>query len=101
MAQSIIEVNTSTLKSDVSRIEEELKGIQTDAKELTELLAAMGSMWDGEAKQSFTAAVNDDLGRLGELVNAMRRFAGLTDDARAEYEKCENAVADIVASLRV
>ena len=98
---SIIEVNTSTLKSDVATIEEELQKISTAAERLLQTLHELESMWDGNAKQAFSAAVNSDIAQLKELVKAMHGFTGKTGEAREEYDKCENTVAQIVAAIRV
>ena len=101
MAGQIIEVNTSTLKSDVSEIAGELQGISGDATKLEGVLSQLVSMWDGPAKQAFYAAVKDDLGRLRELVKAMQNLTAKTGQAREEYDKCENAVSQIVSSIKV
>jgi len=98
---SIIEVNTATLRSDVSTIEGEIHGITTDADRLLQILHDLESMWEGNAKQAFSAAVTSDIAQLKELVKVMKDFTGKTSEAREEYDKCENAVAQIVASIRV
>ena len=43
----------------------------------------------------------DDLNRLKELVKAMQNLTIKTGDAREEYDRCESAVAQIIASMRV
>lgn len=101
MADQMIEVNTNTLKHDVSEIGEELQGISNDAVKLENVLTQLEGMWDGPAKQAFSAAVRDDLGRLRELVKLMQNLTGKTGEAREEYDKCESAVAQIISSLKV
>ena len=101
MAATVIEVNTSTLRNDITRIDTEISGLKKDVKQLRATAQQLSTMWDGNAKTAFVAAVNDDIRRLEELINAMDKFTGKTDDARSEYEKCENAVSGIVASIKV
>ena len=101
MAGKKIEVNTVTLRSDVSGIEEELRGIRQGADRLEQLLRELESMWDGSAKQAFSAAVADDLRRLRELAAAMEDFTEKTDEVRREYDRCESEIAQIVSSIRV
>lgn len=101
MGAKVIEVNTSTLKSDVSVIEGEIQSINSGANRLLQALHELESMWDGNAKQAFSAAVNDDILRLRELAKAMEKFTGKTSEARQEYDKCESAVSQIVSSIRV
>lgn len=101
MGAAMIEVNTSTLKSDVSHFYEELKNLEQDMNDLKSLVSQLSSMWDGNSKVAFVAAVDDDIKRLDELIGAIRKFTDKTDDSRAEYDKCENAAAGIVASIKV
>lgn len=98
---SMIEVNTTTLKSDVATIEAELEKISSAAERLLQTLHELESMWDGNAKQAFATAVNSDIVQLKELVKAMKNFSRKTGEAREEYDKCENTVAQIVAAIRV
>lgn len=101
MASNIIEVNTGILKGDIEEIAAELKLLGDDADQLLGLLEQLETMWEGSAKQAFSAAVRDDVGRLQTLIQAMRAFTNKTSDARAEYDRCESAVSQIVSSIRV
>lgn len=101
MASNIIEVNTGSLKGDVGEIAAELGKIRGCADQLLTLLGQLETMWEGSAKQAFSAAVRDDVGRLRTLVQAMQTLTNRTSDARAEYDKCENAVSQIISSIRV
>ena len=98
---SIIEVNTAMLKSDVSTVKGEIQKITTAADHLLQVLRELENMWDGNAKQAFSAAVTSDIAQLKELVKALKNFTEKTSEAREEYDKCENAVAQIVSSIRV
>lgn len=98
---SMIEVNTTTLKSDVDTISVELQKISSDADRLMQALRELESMWDGTAKQAFSAAVSGDIVQLKELVKTLNDFTRKTSEAREEYDKCENSVAQIVAAIRV
>lgn len=101
MAGTIIEVNTSTLRNDISSIETEISSLKKDVERLRNSLSQLSTMWDGKAKVSFVASVNDDIGRLSELIDAINKFTDKTDSVRADYEKCEIAVANMVASIKV
>ena len=92
MAGRMIEVNTSTLKSDVSTIKGEINGLRRDIQTLRDTSNQLSAMWDGSAKAAFMTAVQDDISRMEELVKALEKFA---------YDKCENSVAGIVSSIRV
>ena len=96
-----IEVNTSTLRNDISAINAEIKGLRNDVSRLKSTASQLSAMWDGNAKTAFITAVNNDIQRLEDLINMIGKFTDKTDNSRSEYEKCENAVASIVSSIRV
>lgn len=101
MASRIIEVNTSTLKADVESIQGEIRAIQSAAVKLRDIAAQLGDTWDGEAKKAFMEALLNDIDRLEDLTSAVERFTGKTDNSRAEYEKCESTVSQIVSAIKV
>ena len=101
MAKTIIEVNTNTLKSDVSNIEARIRSLRSEAANLRNTADQLGSMWEGPAKQAFMAAVQADLSKLENLIKAMERFTNQTSECQVEYDKCEQAVSSIISSIRV
>ena len=100
MADSIIEVNTVSLKSDVETMQGCIKSLRTATGKLQSTANQLGNMWEGNAKKAFMAAVQDDLKRLEILIATMEKFTGKTDDSRTEYEKCESTVDQIIASIQ-
>ena len=58
-------------------------------------------MWEGPAKESFSAAVNDDIRRLRELSRLLESFTQTTGEVRQEYDACENEIAQLITSIRV
>lgn len=101
MAVTKIEVNTSTLKGDVDKFRTELNGLKDDVTKLRETSNSLSTMWDGIAKQATVAAVANDIGKLEQLIKVMEDFTNATDTARSNYDRCEQNVGSIVASLKV
>ena len=101
MANAIIEVNTNTLRSDVNEVQGEIRALRSETAKLRNAASALNSTWEGVAKAAFMEALQDDLNKLETLVAASETFTRQTDDARVGYDKCENTVSQIVASLKV
>lgn len=101
MASRLIEVNTSTLRSDVSAVQEEISKLKACDERMRAALSSLQRMWEGNSAVAFHAAVTDDLRRMSELVKAIQSLTDRTGTAREEYDKCESAVSQIVSSLRV
>lgn len=98
---AIIEINTGTLKTDIDGFNGELKAIRQEIANLRDVAAALGSTWDGDAKNAFMTELSEDIGKLERLVSEMEKYTVKTDDARAAYDSCENTVAQIIAGMKV
>ncbi len=96
-----IEVNTGTLRTDIDSINSELKILRQDIVSLRNVAASLGNTWSGRAKDAFMVALNDDIGELERLVSELEKYTTRTNDVRAEYDSCENTVAQIISSIRV
>ena len=101
MAENIIAVDTAILKTDVDSITAEINGLRTVRQKIDSEVQQLGSMWDGTAKQAFMAAVQSDLAILDDITASLTELTGSTDDARSDYEKCEENVSNFVASIRI
>ena len=100
MAQ-LLEVNTGTLRNDVNEIQGELRGIRSEMSNLRSAASSLGSTWEGDAKNAFMEALQDDMNRLETLVSAIEKFTSKTEESRVAYEKCENSVSQAVSSIKV
>ena len=58
-------------------------------------------MWTGPANQAFRNSFQQDQVRITEIVKGMREYLEDLQEVQREYETCENAVAEIVASIRI
>lgn len=98
---SIIEVNTGTLKIDINDLQGEIGALRHEIQRLREEAASLGNTWEGEAKAAFMGALADDIGKLEMLIADIEKYTRQTDNARNEYEKCENSVAQLISAIRV
>ena len=101
MAGRSIEVNTNTLKSDLSVIEEEIRGINRGADQLEQTLHALESMWEGPGQGALPPPVKHDIPRPPELSRLLESFTQTTGEVRQEYDACENEIAQLITSIRV
>lgn len=101
MANSKLEINTSTLNRDITTIDGEMKKLTSYINSLRSTLSQLEGMWDGPAKTAFSTAVKDDINRLEMLVKTISEYTGKTTEARNAYETCERNVDSIISSIRV
>lgn len=101
MGRTNLEANTGTLSSDTASIRREIQGMIRTASLLRGAAQDMGRMWDGAAKREFLTIMNRSLDSMDSLLAELNRFAGLTDESRMEYERCEGAVGQVLSQLRI
>ena len=101
MSRANLEANTGTLSSDTTSIRREIQGMVRTTSLLRAAAQDMGRMWDGAAKQEFLTNMDRSLNNLDSLLAELNRFAGLTDESRMEYERCEGAVGQVLSQLRI
>ena len=97
----LIKVNTSRLRTDVSDIRGHLKGIKKEIQDLRRHNAALDAMWAGPSSEAFKTAFESDIASLEQIVESLTSLNEYEDNARIEYDKCENKVADLVNQIKV
>ncbi len=100
MAQ-VIDVNTGTLKGQLDTIDGELRKLSSEADRLENITAALGRMWEGDARDAFTAAAEGDIRQLREIIRSLQKYTGRSQDACTSYEKCERSVSQLITDIRV
>lgn len=101
MATKTIEVNTTSLRNDILSLDQEIAGLKKNMQALRSAAAQLSTSWDGSAKEAFIRAVQNDIGMLEQLIGAIEQFNDKVDASRTEYDRCENAVSGLIASIRV
>lgn len=101
MTSAKMEVNTGTLRSDLSSIQREISALKRDAEELRSKAERLSRMWEGEAKAEFMTQYARELNALDAAVDALERFTVRTQTVDAEYERSEHLVANVVNALKV
>lgn len=101
MASDKIKINTGSLKSDAETIRAniaEMKKLMTD---LQNSLTQLDAMWDGPTSESFKSVFHSDVNALDRVISYLNEINKFEDKAKADYEKCERHVGEIISAIRV
>lgn len=101
MAINRIKVNTGMLNNTISDMNIDNSQIERYINDLYNTVAELDSMWDGSANAAFNQQFEIDRAELIRISREIDKFIESLKDAKQEYEKCENKVADIVNSIRI
>ncbi|MBR3525127.1 MAG: WXG100 family type VII secretion target [Lachnospiraceae bacterium] len=99
--QDEIGVNTDTLRSQVESLRTEIGQAENELGKMYDAVQALDGMWDGPANEAFKAQFMDDREFMEELCKTVREIIDSMDNARTEYESCENAVRQMIEEIRI
>ena len=83
-------VTISQLQSKAEELEQLNHTFDSMVKNLQETEAALGNMWEGEAKNGFHTAFTNDMTQLRNFYNAIIAYINALRQAIAKYIEAEN-----------
>lgn len=96
-----IEIDTMALGRDRQTIQSELDRVRSEISRLKDEMANLGAMWEGPAHDAFMAQFNTDYEFVQEFGNEIGTYVETMEYAQTEYQKCEAAVNQTIASIRI
>lgn len=101
MSFSEIEMNTSTLQSDIGTLEELIAKMQEQKRKLTNTVEELNSMWTGQANAAFNTQFKTDMVNFDNMLQILREMLESLENARREYDGCEQRIESIINSIAV
>lgn len=101
MAANEIRVNTNRLGTDADRVNALIKNMEKAINEMKNSVSQMNQMWEGEAKNAFVTAFNDDMNAAADVIEELKSLQTFEAQAKTEYEKSERQIMELVNSIRV
>ncbi len=96
-----IEIETNLLMQDKETIQNQVQVLKSRMAGLKEQMERLSGMWEGPAKKTFMSQFWSDCDFIQDFFSEMDAYVDAMEYARQEYEKCENNVSQIVASIRI
>lgn len=101
MGDSYIEVNTINISRERQEISMYAEKANQYLDELREILEVLNTGWEGSANAVFNQELAKDMEFLAGIIQEASKVAVCMGYAEQEYVKCENDVADKIASVRI
>ncbi len=98
---NIVKINTDSLNSDISRIEQTERSIENVKNSINASIRSLNGMWQGPAHDKFEAQFAKDYEAMNEICEMLKDIIGNLKYARKGYDTCEDKVGDIVRSIKV
>lgn len=96
-----IKVNTHRLGNDVDQISACIQSMKQQIELLRNCITRMNSMWTSEAKTQFVKDCETQIQNLSERIKYLERMYKYEDNARRQYEACENRVSQVISRIRI
>lgn len=100
-ATTKLEIETRRLQSDIDSLRTHLDGMRKTGEAMMAGINGMSAMWEGEAKNAFTAQFQSDYETLNSMSEVIEALIKNLEEAKARYEACENSVGSIISAIRV
>lgn len=101
MENRYMEVQSDRLMQDTEVLRGDIEKARQEMEALTELVASLHAHWEGAAAGMFGQRFADGMTALGDSLKELASFAESLGFASEKYVECENAVADIIAAVRM
>ena len=89
-----IRIDTGRLRTAGETVLAALGGAENNTEAISSALSKLGSMWEGEAAESFKALFEEDIAQVRGTCGELRRIAESESEAASSYEECEMKVIE-------
>ena len=96
-----ITIDTSILATDIGELRERLEAARNQLKDMFAQITELDAMWDGPANEEFKKQFGIDYENANEMCNTVEKLIESMEFAKAEYDKCDAEVSDIVAAITI
>ena len=101
LAVKEIAVDTAILSRDIGRLESLLTRLESGRRKMTQEIQELNTMWQGPSNQAFNIQFQTDCGCLENMCKTIREMIQAMEQAKTEYDLCDNKVKEMIVALRV
>lgn len=93
-------VSSQVLRQKASQLREEATQFQNAVKQLADNEASLASMWEGDAKNAFRTAFNNDKAQFDNFYTGILKYVEALENAAKEYDRAEDQNVTIAKSRK-
>lgn len=96
-----LEIETHRLSRDIETLERQIQAVRNSGDAMMAEIRALSNMWEGPAKDAFTAQFETDYNALQEITHVLDILIEELTVAREQYERCEAEITELVQSIQI
>ena len=97
----VIATNTDRMQSDLNLLEEQIVKMDTAFQAAWDAVEALNATWEGPAHDTLVAQFLQDQETVKTMIISLRNYREELENAKKEYETCEQNVNSLVRSMDV
>lgn len=97
----VIATNTDRMQSDINLLEEQIAKMDTAFQAAWDAVEELNATWEGPAHDTLIAQFLQDQEAVKALIISLRNYREELENAKKEYETCEQNVNSLVRSMDV
>ena len=98
---NIIGTNTQTMGRDISQYGTMVQMVETALGDAYSAINELNNTWTGPAHDALVAQFVSDKEIMDDMLKILRDYGTDLDNAKREYETCENNVDSLIRSMKV
>ncbi len=101
MAVKEISINTATLARDIDQLNTLLRQLEKNKAKMSQEIQELNTMWKGPSNQAFNVQFQADCTSFDHLCKTIREMIQAMENAKREYDQCDNKVNSLVNALKI
>lgn len=101
MAVKEIAVSTENLGRDIESLRGLLGDLKTNKDKMVQEIEELNVMWKGPANETFVKQFGLDCASFDYLYKTIEEMIKAMENAKKEYEQCDNKVNNLVGAIRI
>ncbi len=86
---SVIQVTSQQLRDKAAELRNQNNTVKSQIENLRSQEAALSGMWEGEAREAFRNAFQQDIAKMNEFVTTIEQYATALTNIAQEYDNAE------------
>ena len=97
MATSEIRVTPQELRNKAGDFRQHNADFRSEVERMNGYVSELSGMWDGEAKEAFNKAFNDDKGKMDLFAKNIDKYVQALEETAKQYEEAEKTAASLAS----
>ena len=92
-----IKVTPTELRNKADTLQTHNTNFRSEVDKMNGYVSQLNGMWEGEAKEAFNKAFNDDKGKMDQFAQNMEKYVQALRESASQYENAEKTATSLAS----